>query len=46
MENTIFEGAEAACARMELDKEPRPQTLDAIRSGSEDILSLTVTPLK
>jgi D-3-phosphoglycerate dehydrogenase len=45
MENTIFEGAEAACARMELDKEPRPGTLDAIRSGSDDIFSLSVTPL-
>jgi D-3-phosphoglycerate dehydrogenase len=46
MENTVFEGAEAACARIELDKEPRAGTLDAIRSGSEDIYSATVTPLR
>ena len=46
MENTVFEGAEAACARIELDKEPREGTLDAIRSGSEDIFSLSVTPLR
>jgi D-3-phosphoglycerate dehydrogenase len=46
MENTVFEGAEAACARIELDKEPREGTLDAIRSGSDDVYSLSVTPLK
>ena len=46
MENTVFEGAQAACARIELDKEPRPGTLETIRSGSEDIYSLAVTPLK
>jgi D-3-phosphoglycerate dehydrogenase len=45
MENIVFEGAEAACARIELDKEPRDITLDAVRSGSEDIYSLSVTPL-
>jgi D-3-phosphoglycerate dehydrogenase / 2-oxoglutarate reductase len=46
MENIIFEGAQAACARIELDKEPGPDTLEAIRRGSEDIYSLTVTPLR
>ena len=46
MENIIFEGAQAACARIELDKEPGPDTLEAIRLGSEDIYSLTVTPLR
>jgi D-3-phosphoglycerate dehydrogenase len=45
MENTVFEGAQAACARIELDKEPRPETLDSIRSGNEDVFSLSVTPL-
>ena len=45
MENIIFEGAQAACARIELDKEPDPDTLKAIRLGSEDIYSLAVTPV-
>jgi len=46
MENTVFEGAEAACARIELDKEPRSGTLEAIRAGNEDIYALSVTPLR
>jgi hypothetical protein len=46
MENTVFEGAQAACARIELDKEPRTGTLETVRSGSEDIYSATVTPLR
>ncbi|MGH9443815.1 MAG: NAD(P)-dependent oxidoreductase [Thermoanaerobaculia bacterium] len=46
MENIIFEGAQAACARIELDKEPGGDTLQAIRRGNEDIFSLTVTPLR
>ena len=46
MENIVFEGAEAACARIEVDKEPRPETLETIRSGNEDVYSLTVTELR
>ncbi len=46
MENTVFEGAEAACARIELDKEPRAGTLETILIGSADIYSATVTPLR
>jgi len=46
MENTVFEGAQAACARIELDKEPAGGTLETIRSGSDDIYSLSVTPLR
>jgi D-3-phosphoglycerate dehydrogenase len=45
MENVIFEGAQAACARIELDKEPGRETLESIRRGSEDLYSLTATPL-
>jgi D-3-phosphoglycerate dehydrogenase len=45
MENIIFDGAQAACARIELDKEPGKDTLAAIRLGTEDIYSLTVAPL-
>jgi D-3-phosphoglycerate dehydrogenase len=39
-ENIIFEGAEAAIARINLDREPQPAILDAIASGNSDILNL------
>ena len=45
MENVVFEGAEAACARIELDHEPKAATLETIRTGNENIYSLSVTPL-
>jgi len=45
MENVIFDGAQAACARIELDHEPRPETLDEISRGNEDVYSLAVTAL-
>jgi D-3-phosphoglycerate dehydrogenase len=39
-ENIIFEGAEAAIARINLDAEPPPALLKAIESGNADILNL------
>jgi len=39
-ENVIFEGAEAAVARINLDAAPPPSLLDEIRSGNADIISL------
>jgi len=39
-ENVIFEGAEAAIARINLDAEPPPAVLQAIENGNEDILHL------
>ncbi len=39
-ENVIFEGAHAAVARINLDGEPSPATLAAIRAGNSDILNL------
>jgi D-3-phosphoglycerate dehydrogenase / 2-oxoglutarate reductase len=39
-ENIIFEGAEAAIARINLDGEPPPALLSAIESGNDDILHL------
>ena len=39
-ENVIFEGAQAAVARINLDGEPAQGLLDAIRSGSSDIIDL------
>ncbi len=39
-ENVIFEGAEAAVARINLDGEPPADLMRAIEGGSQDILSL------
>lgn len=44
-ENIIFEGAEAAVARINLDGEPALATLDAIRSGHADVLDLQLVKL-
>jgi D-3-phosphoglycerate dehydrogenase len=41
-ENVVFEGAQAAIARIQLDAEPPEATLDAIRSESSDVLTLAV----
>jgi D-3-phosphoglycerate dehydrogenase len=42
MENIVFEGAEAAVARINLDKAPSKATLDQLRSGNADIIELNV----
>ena len=42
MENIVFEGAEAAVARINLDKAPSQGTLDRLREGNEDIIELNV----
>jgi len=42
MENIVFEGAEAAVARINLDKVPSQATLDQLRSGNADIIELNV----
>jgi D-3-phosphoglycerate dehydrogenase len=39
-ENIIFEGAEAAIARINLDREPPPALLRAVETGNTDILHL------
>ena len=39
-ENIIFEGAQAAIARINLDSEPPAALLRAIEKGNEDILNL------
>ena len=44
-ENVIFEGAEAAVARINLDGEPPADVLHAIEHGSQDILSLQVVKI-
>jgi D-3-phosphoglycerate dehydrogenase len=44
-ENVIFEGAEAAVARINLDAAPPADLLAAIRSGSQDIIDLHVVAI-
>ena len=42
MENIVFEGAQAAVARINLDKAPSSATLDRLRGGNEDVIELNV----
>lgn len=42
MENIVFEGAEAAVARINLDKAPSGATLNQLRAGNQDIIELNV----
>ena len=44
-ENIIFEGAEAAVARINLDGNPPPDLLKTIAGGNQDILSLYVVKI-
>ena len=46
MENIVFEGAEAAVARINLDKAPSSATLDQLRSGNADIIELDLLTLQ
>ena len=45
-ENVVFEGAEAAVARINLDGSPSPAVCDAIKSGSGDVLDLQVVRIR
>ena len=45
MDNVIFDGAEAAIARILIDKNLQQATLTAIRDGNKDILQLTLVPI-
>ncbi|MGH9871239.1 MAG: 3-phosphoglycerate dehydrogenase family protein [Pyrinomonadaceae bacterium] len=42
MENIVFEGAEAAVARINLDKAPSQAILDGVRAGNADVIELSV----
>ena len=44
-ENIVFEGAEAAIARINVDRPPTQAQLDAIASGNEHILSVQLVAL-
>jgi hypothetical protein len=40
MENIVFEGAEAAVARINLDKPPSRELLDMLQAGNGNIIEL------
>jgi D-3-phosphoglycerate dehydrogenase len=44
-ENVVFEGAEAAVARINLDGAPARSVCDSIKSGNQDVLDLQVVQL-
>ena len=44
MQNVIYQGAEAACARIKLDAEPPASVMNSIRTGSPHILSVDGRP--
>lgn len=46
MENIVFEGAEAAVARINLDKAPSEEELQRLRAGNADIIELDLLELK
>ncbi len=46
MENIVFEGAEAAVARINLDNSPSRGVLDGLRAGSANIIELDLLELK
>ena len=46
MENIVFEGAEAAVARINLDKAPSSSTLDRLRDGNQDVIELNLLTLQ
>ncbi len=45
MENVVFAGAEAAVARINLDKAPPPEVLERCRAANAHIIDLTLLPL-
>jgi D-3-phosphoglycerate dehydrogenase len=46
MENIIFEGSEAAVARINLEAAPPPETLERLRSENPDILELSLLEIR
>ena len=45
MDNTVFEGAQAAVARINLETEPDPELLGRVRSSNPNILEINVIRL-
>jgi D-3-phosphoglycerate dehydrogenase len=45
MENIVFEGAEAAVARINLDNAPTAESLEKLKAGNENIIELSLIEL-
>ncbi len=45
MENIVFEGAEAAVARINLDNAPKAESLDKLKAGNGNIIELSLIEL-
>ena len=45
MENVVFDGAEAACVRLRIDRQPSAELMASLPSGNPHILALSVTAL-
>jgi D-3-phosphoglycerate dehydrogenase / 2-oxoglutarate reductase len=45
IENTVFEGASAACCKIQLDSEPPEDVLKQIRSRSDEVIFADLVPL-
>ena len=46
MENIVFEGAQAAVARINLDKAPPVETLESLRAENPDIIELSLIEIR
>ncbi|HBS28053.1 MAG TPA: hydroxyacid dehydrogenase [Phycisphaerales bacterium] len=46
MDNVIYQGATAACARISLDADPGAEVMNAIRTGSPHVLSVDLTVIE
>ena len=46
LENTVFEGAAAACCKIQLDARPNDATLALIRGRSDEIIFVDVVDLR
>ena len=45
MENEVFDGAEAACARLRIDQEPSAELCEKIHRGNPHVLAVSLTAL-
>ena len=46
IENTIFEGAQSACCKIQLDSKPPEEMLERIRSRTEEIIFVDLVELR
>lgn len=46
IENTVFEGAQAACCKIQLDSRPPDEVLERIRSRAEEIIFVDLVELR